>query len=1056
MPAVEVKCNAARWGLPFRAVMRCNAALFEKGKRIPFLTMKQPQFFRPLHHIEVLEHRIAPAAVLHIFDQDGDAITVTSNKGILADLQTAVGVNEGGMAADVLSFQLGAIFKGAEITVTAGATATDAITTRVGFVNAEGIDLGKLTIDGELDRLKVGDSNSATPAIHTILVGSWGDGTLPAALGQFDSEVIGAINTLTVKGDFNGAYLTVAGSDSFDPFPSLHLTDVHGKIGTLFIGGSLLGTAREDGGHIFTTGDITRLTVVGSVKGFEATNAPLQPPTDQNFNGRIFSGGKITTLLMGTDAVDGNLVGGDGAFSGQIVGVDGITNVTVKGNIQGGIGLESGAIGAAGTLGTVMVTKSLVGDVGDRSGTILGFTSINNVKIGGNIEGGSGFNSGAIGAGSIFSSIPGVVQIGTVVVTGDIIGGAGASSGQIVSQGTIKNVTVRNLIGGSEFESGSIGSLKGLGPILVTGSITAGTGERSGLITTEEAPDEGGIPDADAPIASVTVLGSITAGRAGFGAGGILSSGKLGPVVVGGNVVGGDNTDTGRIHSSSGITSVKIGGSVIGGDGGGSGSIRSSLDLGPVTIGSSTSSGNLLGGGGVRSGSVLSGGKLAKIDVWGNVAGDEGAGSGSIETQGEGLLGNMGAVFIAKSLIGGFGSSGAVDSGQIFSSGKLASVVIGDPKDSDNESGSVIGGIALGSGTISSELDMGPVKIKRDLQGGTGDESGKITSGGKIASLTIGSETFGGSIDGGEGNYDTTIEAGAQLGQVFAEGTIGPVVVFGNVSGNAIDPEGGAYSGQIRGLSIASVTIHGSLNGGLGDYSGGLYATSLNIGPVVIANNLQGGGGFGSGFISAEGNLSSVKIGNSLLGGDGSGSGYVAAGGNLTTFEADFASGNSESSRPRISAGKLISSVTINGSIFNTDILAGYNTSGFGFNPDAQIGTVKIGTFADSETESGTMQGTNIVAGISARGDGYFGTSDDQPLSGTDKPAIYSKIASVIVKGSIINTSNSGDTFGIVAQHLVSVKVGGSPLSLTAGARNNHYQPTGLSSDTVYGEVTFD
>jgi hypothetical protein len=260
--------------------------------------------------------------------------------------------------------------------------------------------------------------------------------------------------------------------------------------------------------------------------------------------------------------------------------------------------------------------------------------------------------------------------------------------------------------------------------------------------------------------------------------------------------------------------------------------------------------------------------------------------------------------------------------------------------------------------------------------------------------------------------------------------------------------ENGAYSAQIRGLSIASVTVHGNLNGGLGSYSGGFTARSENIGRVVIAGNVAGGGGDQSGFISAQGNIASVEIGNSLTGGGGSGSGYVAAGGNLGPFEAAFASGGSVTSRPRISAGRMISSVTITESILNTDILAGYNTSGFEFNPDAQIGTVKIGV----GTGVGDMEGTNIVAGISAGTDGEFGTDNDLPIFGAGSDTVHSKIASVIVKGAINDTINSTDTFGIVAEHLVSMKVGSYTLPLTGGALNDDYQSVMMTGDTIYGE----
>jgi hypothetical protein len=1213
--------------------------------------MKNPHTFSTFHGIEVLESRIAPAAVTFSFtDQDGDLVKVTSSKGTAAQLASAItlsGGADGNPTLIDLTAKVGNtnVFAGADISVVSTPAGGGDGFVRVVQIEATGVDLGKLTIDGELDSINAGDANSGTAALKSIAVEKWGNGE------AFDSLVTGGIRTLTINGDFNGAFLKVRGSDSDAPEPSDHRTDPQGKIGTLFIGGSVIGTARMNGGQIFVTGDIGKATVVGSVLGFKAASAPAQSVAEQAFNGRIFTHGSIGSLVIGTAYTAGNIVGGDGVSSGQIVGVDGIKEVTVNGSVLGGIGIESGSIGAVSSIGKVTIAGDLAGDAGDRSGTVLAFTSIGSVKIGGDLKGGAGDNSGAIGAGSAFSEIPGRVQIGTVTITGDIIGGSGPSSGQVVSQGTIKSVTAHSLIGGSQFESGAIGSLKGLGTILLTGDIVAGTGTRSGMIATETEPVsvlvdgvEGVIDPsaANAPINKVTILGSIIGNPldgdsiAGYRAGSILSSGRIGEVTVMHDVIGGGNFETGRIASSHDISSVTIGGrieggqaddsggvyarttlssisigdpdfegaiespgfasissgfsgrGIIGGDGmrsgavtGGSiskinvygnieggygsesgvimtlnsgaagklgtvyvrgsviggynsessrsgaiissgaitsvkigtstqgesnlvggnadesGAIISELDLGSVYIegsieggygsesgsvisnaaissvyvgaevrggygegsGSILTTGNLgavtiggdvnifaakdlVGGAGAQSGAVISGGKLARIDIFGSLLGGDGPNSGRIETQGEGSLGDMGPVFIAKSLIGSFGSTGAADSGQIFSSGKLASVVIGDPKDSDTESGSVIGGIARGSGTISSELDMGPVKIKRNLQGGTGDESGKIVSGGKLTSLTIGSSTLGGSLIGGSGNYDTTIETGDQLGQVFAEGTIGAVTVFGNVQGN------GAYSAQVRGASIASVTVHGKVEGGSGYSSGGFYATADNIGAVAIGQDLQGGGGSQSGFISAQGNISSVTIDGSLAGGSGPGSGYVAAGGNLGSFEAQFVSGGVEVSRPRISAGQMISSVTINEAAFNADILAGYDTNGFELTPYASIGSVKVGT----GTGPGTIEGTNIVAGTSAGSDGYFGTFDDRPIATSESKSSYSKIASVIVKGAINSTSDPYDTFGIIAANLVSVKVAGSTLALTSGPFTDDYTPVSDASDTIYGE----
>ncbi len=538
----------------------------------------------------------------------------------------------------------------------------------------------------------------------------------------------------------------------------------------------------------------------------------------------------------------------------------------------------------------------------------------------------------------------------------------------------------------------------------------------------------------------------------------------MGPVMIHGNVEGA-GIESGTVISNANIASVSIDGEMRGGIGDGSATIQSALDLGPVTIGADPNSlqKDLIGGAGQRSGAVISGGMLAKIDVFGSVLGGDGPASGSIETQGDGTLGNMGPVFIARSLIGSSGSTSAADSGQIFSSGKLASVVIGDTTNGDNESGNVLGGIAPGSGTISSELDMGPVKIKLSLMGGTGDESGKITSGGKITSLTVGANglgqhsmsqravfegSSGGSIIGGSGNYDTTVETTNQLGQVFAAGAIGPVIVMGNIEGNQSVPDDsnphGSHSGEIRGASIKSVQVTGSIIGGLGADSGGVFAYSTDLGATSVGENLLAGGGDRSGFIAGEHNVASVTIGGNFEAQDtatvGSGAGNIGAGSTLGPVDVGRISGTNSPFRPGISAGDMIKSVTVHDSISFADIVAGY-VNGAPTNSAAQIGTVTIGT----DSGSGNMTGTDIVAGF--RLDSFF-----TPISGSGNG--FSKIASVIVKGAVVSTGIESLSFEIAAQNLVALSIGGVAIkTLHPGANNDGALQIG-STDTYYGEVT--
>jgi hypothetical protein len=117
------------------------------------------------------------------------------------------------------------------------------------------------------------------------------------------------------------------------------------------------------------------------------------------------------------------------------------------------------------------------------------------------------------------------------------------------------------------------------------------------------------------------------------------------------------------------------------------------------------------------------------------------------------------------------------------------------------------------------------------------------------------------------------------------------------------------------------------------------------------------------------------------------------------------------------------------------EILAGYGVSataaaprGAASNPDAQIGSVTIG---------GNIHATNIVAGAAPGPDGRFGTADDvriATIAGGNDPKLVSRIASVIIKGTVEPTA---ENYGIIAQHIVSVKVGATSANLLNGAGND-------------------
>ena len=83
-----------------------------------------------------------------------------------------------------------------------------------------------------------------------------------------------------------------------------------------------------------------------------------------------------------------------------------------------------------------------------------------------------------------------------------------------------------------------------------------------------------------------------------------------------------------------------------------------------------------------------------------------------------------------------------------------------------------------------------------------------------------------------------------------------------------------------------------------------------------------------------------------------------------------------------------------------------------------------------------------------------IGNGDDAKMSGgvTDSAGISSKIASVTIGGQALGTVGGADFFGIVAENVGAVKIGGTPLVLTLGISNDDFF-VGITGDFKVREV---
>ena len=124
----------------------------------------------------------------------------------------------------------------------------------VGQVNAPNIDLGAVTIDGDLGRILAGDAITTTSGLKGLTVQSMGRFGLSTGAPDLNTVVQGKLDFLKVKADVREAWVRPRrGTD--------------GRIGSVFVGGSLVGGAGDDTGRISATGDVGFVTVGGDLVG---------------------------------------------------------------------------------------------------------------------------------------------------------------------------------------------------------------------------------------------------------------------------------------------------------------------------------------------------------------------------------------------------------------------------------------------------------------------------------------------------------------------------------------------------------------------------------------------------------------------------------------------------------------------------------------------------------------------------------------------------------------------------------------------------------------------
>ncbi len=262
-------------------------------------------------------------------DWDGDLVTIKSTRGPLTAAQfhlSSPNPLTGGAHLVFADFTAGAGFAGANITITAkrGPTGGDGLV-NVGTIDARGVLLGKVSVDGDLQQLDA----AGVAALTVYSLGQFAAADVHGA--PLTSAITGKLGALTVKTD--ASRVTVA-AQTIGAIKALNLDGV-----------SIFAAGVVNPAKVANALAIKSLTIGGSVRtshilaGYDATGAAV--------NADVAIGAvKVLGQWIASDLVAGVAAGADGIFAtaddaligGGNVIVAKIASITITGAAFGTVG----------------------------------------------------------------------------------------------------------------------------------------------------------------------------------------------------------------------------------------------------------------------------------------------------------------------------------------------------------------------------------------------------------------------------------------------------------------------------------------------------------------------------------------------------------------------------------------------------------------------------------------------------------------------------------------------------------------------------------------------
>jgi hypothetical protein len=431
--------------------------------------------------LEELESRLAPATITPSMatytDVDGDAVTVKISRGSFSPANFQFTPSGPGEFLQTIDLQGDPAFQGANLTISVkrNATSGDGFV-YVGGINASGIDLGAVSVQGDLGYILAGDSNLATMGLASLTAHSLGrtlDQT-QAPGSMVTSTIQGELGRLMVQTDVVDASVQVQVAAAS---PAAHMA-----IGSVTIGGSLIGGSAPLSGMISSNGVIGNVTIAGDVQGGDGP-----------------SSGVISSKVLKNVTIGGSLVGGVGDSSGSLLSDVSTGKVMIAGDLLAGAGGDAGGIGSnhdiagvsiggsirdgtirvGGKLGPVMVKGSIIG-TNSKPVALSAATSIANLKVGQRVE----FANILAGYDINGNAVSGDAQIGAVTVGGDWIASnlvCGATAG---ADGLFGTADDSEIAGETTTMPAEIASIRIQGKVLGTFS-TANSTDHYGFVTEE-------------------------------------------------------------------------------------------------------------------------------------------------------------------------------------------------------------------------------------------------------------------------------------------------------------------------------------------------------------------------------------------------------------------------------------------------------------------------------------------------------------------------------------------------------------------------------------------